>query len=313
MWFKNLRVYRLTKPFEMSASALGEALSARAFQPCGKQDLMQYGWVPPLGRHGQEFVHSTNGFMMVCAKKQEKILPAAVINEHLEEKVAQISQEEGRAVGRSERQNLKEEILFSLLPYALTRSQLQFAYIAPNENWIVINTTSAKKAEDMLGALRDAVGSLPVIPLTCKNMPSQSMTTWLTASQLPDGFEFGDECELEAPKDEGRTIRCKKQDLTADEITNHISTGMVVRKMALAWQNTVQCIIDQDLGIKRLKFSEEILDKVNERSPETAAEEFDLDFNIMTMELRGFLEAVQSAFGGINLKHVVEADGEAPF
>lgn len=308
MWFKNLRVYRLTKPFELSAQALAEALSEKPFQPCGKQDTLQYGWVPPLGRHGKEFVHTTNGYIMVCAKKQEKILPAGVINEHLEEKVAQISEDEGRAVGRSERQNLKEEIMFSLLPLALTRSQLQFAYIAPAENWIVINAASAKKAEDLLSALRDVVGSLPVIPLTCKNMPSQSMTTWLAASEMPEGFEFGDECELEAPKDDGRTIRCKKQDLTAEEITNHINTGMVVRKMAVSWQDNVQCIIDEELGIKRLKFSEEILDKVNERSPESTAEEFDLDFNIMTMELRGFLEALQGAFGGINLKHVVEEE-----
>lgn len=308
MWFKNLRVYRLTKPFELSAQALADALSTKPFQPCGKQDVLQYGWVPPLGRHGNELVHTTNGYIMVCAKKQEKILPAAVINEHLEEKVAQISQDEGRAVGRSERQNLKEEIMFSLLPLALTRSQLQYAYIAPKENWIVVNAASAKKAEDLLSALRDVIGSLPVIPLTCKNMPSQSMTTWLSASELPEGFEFGDECELEAPKDEGRTIRCKKQDLTAEEITNHINTGMVVRKMALSWQDNVQCIVDQELGIKRLKFSEEILDKVNERSPESAAEEFDLDFNIMTMELRGFLEALQGAFGGVNLKHAVEEE-----
>lgn len=306
MWFKNLRVYRLTKPFELSAQALGEALSANAFQPCGKQDMLQYGWVPPLGRQGKEYVHATNGYIMVCAKKQEKVLPAAVINEHLEEKVAHITQEEGRAVGRSERQNLKEEIMFSLLPLALTRSQLQYAYIAPNEDWIVVNAASAKKAEDLLSALRDVVGSLPVIPLTCKNMPSQSMTTWLAASELPDGFEFGDECELEAPKEEGRTIRCKKQDLTAEEIINHVNTGMVVRKMALSWQDNIQCIIDQELGIKRVKFSEEILDKVNERSPESSAEEFDLDFNIMTLELRGFLEAVQNAFGGINLRHAVD-------
>ena len=305
MWFKNLRVYRLTQPFTLSAEDLAEGLSEKAFQPCGKQDMLRYGWVPPLGRHGKEFVHTTNGYIMVCAKKQEKILPSAVINEHLEEKVAQISQEEGRAVGRSERQNLKEEILFSLLPLALTRSQLQYAYIAPNENWIVVNAGSATKAEDLLGALREVVGSLPVIPLTTKSMPSQSMTAWLAASELPDGFEFGDECELEAPKDEGRTVRCKKQDLTAEEVINHINTGMVVRKLALSWQDSVQCIIDQDLGIKRLKFSEEILDKVNERSPESAVEEFDLDFNIMTMELRGFLEALQQAFGGINLKHAV--------
>lgn len=310
MWFKNLRVYRLTKPFELSPEALGEALELGAFEPCGKQEMFRHGWVPPLGRQGKSFVHVTNGYIMVSAKRQEKVLPGAVVNEHLEEKIAAISQEEGRAVGRGERQNLKEEIVFSLLPRALMRSQVQFAYIAPQENWIIINASSAKKAEELLGLLRDAVGSLPVIPFATKSIPVQTMTHWLTSGDLPQGFVLGDECEMEAPKDEGRIIRCKKQDLAAEEILNHINTGMVVRKLAIGWQDSIECLLDQDLGIKRLKFSEEILDKVNERHPESAAEEFDLDFNIMSLELKGFIAALTEAFGGLNLKQAAMVLGE---
>ena len=302
MWFKNLRVYRLTKPFTLTPDELSAALEEKAFQPCGKQDLMCYGWVPPLGRHGKEYVHTTNGYMMVCAKRQEKILPGAVVNEELEEKLIAISQQEGRNIGRTEKQNLKEEIIFSLLPRALTRSQLQFAYIAPQENWVVINAGSAKRAEELLGALRDAVGSLPVIPFATKQIPSQTMTHWLATSELPDGFVLGEECELEAPKDDGRIIRCKKQDLTAEEMLNHLKTEMVVRKLAISWQDAVECILDHELAVKRLKFTERILDKADDRQPESAAEEFDVDFALMTMELRGFLEALQTAFGGLDTK-----------
>lgn len=300
MWFKNLRVYRLTKPFTLTADELDEALAQKEFQPCGSQDLQSYGWVPPLGRHGKSLVHATNGYLMVCAKRQEKILPGGVIREHLEEKVAAITQEEGRTVGRAEKQNLKEEITFSLLPRALTRSQLQYAYIAPQENWIVVNAGSAKRAEELLGALREVVGSLPVIPFATKQIPSQTMTQWLATSTAPDGFSLGDECELEAPKDDGRVIRCKKQDLTAEEMLNHLKTEMVVRKLALSWQDAVECVIDHELAIRRLKFSERILDQAGDRNPETAAEEFDVDFAIMALELRGFLEALQQAFGGLD-------------
>jgi recombination associated protein RdgC len=302
MWFKNLRVYRLTKPFSLSADELDEALAQKVFQPCGKQDLQSYGWVPPLGRHGKSLVHATNGYLMVCAKRQEKILPGGVVREQLEEKVAEISQAEGRNVGRAEKQNLKEEIIFSLLPRALTRSQLQYAYIAPQENWVVVNASSAKRAEELLGALREVVGSLPVIPFATKQIPSQTMTSWLAKSEPPTGFTLGDECELEAPRDDGRVIRCKKQDLTAEEMLNHLKTDMVVRKLAVSWQDAVECVLDHELAIRRLKFSERILDQAGDRQPETAAEEFDVDFAIMAMELRGFLEALQHAFGGLDTK-----------
>lgn len=302
MWFKNLRVYRLTKPFSLSADELDEALAQKVFQPCGKQDLQSYGWVPPLGRHGKSLVHATNGYLMVCAKRQEKILPGGVVREQLEEKIAAISQAEGRNIGRAEKQNLKEEIIFSLLPRALTRSQLQYAYIAPQENWVVVNASSAKRAEELLGALRDVVGSLPVIPFATKQIPSQTMTSWLAKSEPPAGFTLGDECELEAPRDDGRVIRCKKQDLTAEEMLNHLKTDMVVRKLAISWQDAVECVLDHELAVRRLKFSERILDQAGDRQPETAAEEFDVDFAIMAMELRGFLEALQQAFGGLDTK-----------
>ena len=75
MWFKNLQVYRFNQPFELDAATLGQQLEQQAFEPCGNQDMMRSGWVSPLGRHGSEFVHATNGFLMICAKRQEKLLP----------------------------------------------------------------------------------------------------------------------------------------------------------------------------------------------------------------------------------------------
>jgi len=53
MWFKNIRLYRFTKPFDLSPEALEEKLAAHRFQPCSKHDKAKYGWVTPLGRHGE--------------------------------------------------------------------------------------------------------------------------------------------------------------------------------------------------------------------------------------------------------------------
>lgn len=306
MWFKNLRVYRFTKPFEHSLEQLEEQLSALPFEPCGKQDPVRSGWVPPLGRHGDALVHATKNYWMICNKRQEKVLPSAVIKEQLEERILAISQEEDRRISRSERDQLKEEIVFSLLPRALAKSSLQFAYIALKEQMLVINASSAKRAEELLASLRDALGSVPVIPLTPQTTPIQVMTRWLQESAAADPFQLGDECELEAPKDEGRVVRCSRQDLTAEEVINHLNTGMVVRKLALNWKDAISCVVDQDWAIKRIKFADTLLDQVNDRHPESAAEEFDLDFSIMTLELSAFIEDLTQAFGGV--KAVEAAD-----
>lgn len=298
MWFKNLRIYLLTESWNVTHEQLNEALKKHCFSPCGSLDPLRYGFIEPLGRHGSEFIHVTNGCIMICAKKQEKILPASVINEQLEEKALAIGEAESRSVGRKERQTLKDEIIFSLMPKALAKSSLDFAYIAPQEKLIIVNSSSAKRAEDLLSKLREALGSLRCIPISAKNTPTQVMTHWIQTGKLADEFELGEECELQAGKD-GRVIRCKKQDLTANEILGHINSGMFVSKIALTWKESIHCVLDDQLAVKRLKFDDVISEKANERNPESKAEQFDSDFAIMSVELRNFIADVIKLFGGL--------------
>ena len=298
MWFKNLQVYRFTKPFELTPEELTALLEEKPFQPCDSQDLSRYGWVPPLGNHGTDYVHSCGGYIMICAKRQDKVLPAAVINEQLEEQVTAIQNKEGRGVGRKERVNLKEEITFSLLPRAFTRSSQQFAYIAPKEGLLVVNSSSVKRAEELLSFLRDTITSVPVIPLTANNLPQNVMTDWLKTGQTAKGFELGHECELRDPSDEAAVIRCKHQDLSSTDIKNHIKSGMFVSKLGLHWDGGIDCVVDDQLAIKRLSFDDIIQEKAEQANAEDAAAQFDVDFSIMTLALSSFIKAISNAFGG---------------
>jgi len=300
MWFKNLQVYRLTKPFELTPEKLNELLIEYSFVPCGSQDLTRSGWVPPLGRHGSELVHVTNGDLMVCSKRQDKLLPASVVNEELEEKVLAIEEAEARKMPRKERQSIKDEVVFSLLPKAFARSSFQFAYISPGDKMLVVNASSAKRAEDLIHDLREAIGSFSVIPLTAKNQPIDVMTQWVNSGHPGDGFVLGEECELRDNADISSVIRCKNQDLAATEILNHIKASMHVSKLALTWQERIECVIDEKLVIKRLRFSDVVLDKASEAEAEDVATQFDVDFSIMSLELSGFIKALVNAMGGEN-------------
>lgn len=299
MWFKNLRVFRLTQTWTLTHEELNEKLNTFGFNPCGSMDLFRYGFMPPLGHDSEELVHSTNGRMMICAKRQEKILPGGVIKEQVEEKILGIENAEQRKLSRKEKQSLKDDIIFSLLPKAFTRSRLDFAYIDPKANWIIVNSASAKRAEDLMSKLREALGSLPCIPLTTKHLPTQTMTGWLREAKVGNELELGDECELIANKD-GRIIRCKKQDLTATEIRNHLDLGMQVSKLTLIWKESVHFLLDDQCAIKRLKFEGDITDGHNERQPETKAEQFDLDFSIMSLEIDALLKLLIKQLGGID-------------
>ena len=172
MWFKNLLVYRFTRPFTTELDALEEQLTAAAFTPCSGTQPSSIGWSKPLGDAGELYHHATDGCIMLCLKQQEKVLPSAVINEFLDDKVREIEANDGRKPGRKERSELKEEITFELLPKAFARSRRLYAYIDTRSGLLMVDSASHNRAEALLNLLRETLGSLPVIPLKAKNIAS---------------------------------------------------------------------------------------------------------------------------------------------
>lgn len=313
MWFKNIQLYQFTQPFTLTAEEISQKLEAHEFAPCHSQQPSSSGWTSPLGRQGNDFVHAANGYIMLCSKTQEKLLPAAVVNEELEEKVVEIEESQSRKVSRKERTSLKEEIVFNLLPMAFARSRVEFAYIALNEGLLVLNTSSEKKADEMVSSLRKALGALPVVPLECNSDPVEIMTDWVNTSKTSDGFELGEECELHFETDSARIIRCKNQDLGSTEILGHLKAGMRVSKLALSWQERLEFVLDDKLMIKRIRFTDVFQEslKENTESADDKASQFDIDFSIMTLEHAGFFAAMIKALGGTRKNDTKEKESTA--
>ncbi|WP_394753475.1 recombination-associated protein RdgC [Crenothrix sp.] len=300
MWFKNLSVFRLTETFTLTPEELEQQLEPMQFSACGPHELSAMGWTAPLGKSAQQLLHSTNGFMMLCAKKEERVLPSSVVNEMTAEKIFEKEEQQGRKLSKKERTEIKDELIFELLPRAFTFSNNTYAYIDPKGGWLVVDSASAKKAEDLLSLLRKSLGSLPAVPLNTINKPTTVMTEWLTTEQFPDDINIEDECELRSPEEEGGSIRCKRHNLFVPEIKNHLDTGKEVIKLAISWDQRISFVIDDILSIKRLKFLDMVQDQVAESSADDAAARFDADFSIMSAELANFLPRLLELFGGEN-------------
>jgi recombination associated protein RdgC len=300
MWFRNLQLYRFTEPFDLDADALHQALGEKPFKSCAGLDTHSFGWAPPLGKHAELLVHAANGRLMICMQREDRLLPASVIREALDEKVEQIEAQEARPVGRKEKTRLKDEIVVDLLPRAFTRSQHLFAYIDPQAGWVVIDSATPKKAEDLLSLLRQTLGSLKVVPLAVDQSPAMCMTGWLERNALPTGFTAGDECELKEPVENGAVIRARKVDLDSDEVKTHLDAGKLATRLAVSWNDRIGCILSDDLSIRRLRFLDLVMDEAADVEADDAAARFDADFTLMAAELQHFLPAVIEAFGGID-------------
>ncbi|MBE0468739.1 MAG: recombination-associated protein RdgC [Methyloprofundus sp.] len=301
MWFKNLAIYRLTEAFTLSPAELEEKMDSMRFKPCAGHEEFSYGWTSPLGRSSDQLIHQSNGFIMLCATKEEKVLPSSVINEMVADQIAAKEDQEARKLSKKERTDIKDEIIFELLPRAFSFSKKTFAYIDPKGGWLIVDAASTKKAEDLISYLRKNLGSLPLVPVSTKEKPVSTMTQWLLSNETPADVLIEDECELRSPEEAGGIIRCKRHDLAAPEIKNHLDTGKQVIKLAISWSDRLSFIIDENLSIKRLKFLELIQDQVADTESNGAEEQFDVDFTIMSQELSAFLPRLLELFGGENI------------
>ncbi len=298
MWFKNLLLYRFTETFKLSESNLEEKLLPHRFRACGSLQEFSYGWVSPLGRQSELLVHSCNGFLMMCACREEKILPASVVNEIVAERAAEIEGEQGRSLGRKERERLRDEVIHELMPRAFSRSIRTYAYIDPRQGYLVVDATSSKKAEELLSLLRESLGSLSVTMAKTNDSPSLIMTDWLSKNSAPSDLSIENECELRSPDDESSAVRCKNHDLSSPEIQAHLKAGKEVIKLAVSWNDRLSFILDDTLGIKRLRFLDLVLEQAAEIDTDDEAQRFDADFSIMNLELAEFFPRLLEIFGG---------------
>ncbi|QLK87368.1 recombination-associated protein RdgC [Arsenophonus endosymbiont of Aphis craccivora] len=297
MWFKNLMIYRLNREFTLSVDKLEKQLATLAYSPCGSQDMMKIGWTSPMGPHSEALIHSVNNQILLCAQKEEKLLPAQVITQELQAKIKKLETAQARKLKKSEKDPLKDEVIHALLPRAFSKISHTYIWLDIINNLIIVDAASTKRAEDNLAFLRKTLGSLPVVPLSYQNPIELTLTKWLSSGQPANGFSLLDEAELKAPVEEEGVIRCKKQDLCSDEIIAHIEAKKRVTKLALEWEERIQFILSDDGTVKRLKFSDLIKEQNDDIDKTDFAQRFDADYILMTNEISALIKCLIDALG----------------
>lgn len=306
MWFRNLLVYRLNLETPLQLEELETALAKLPAKACGSQVPSTYGFIAPWGK-GEDapLVHVSQGFMLVAARQEERILPSSVVRDALNEKVDELEAAEVRKVYKKEKDQLKDEIIQTLMPRAFIRKSVTFAAIDSKNGFIYVDASSAKRAEELLSAMREAMGSLPVRPISVKQAPLATFTGWLKQHEASNGLLLLDECELRDSAEDGGIIRIKREDLASEEVQNHLSAGKLATMLSLAWEDKLSFMLDDKLAIKRLRFEDLLQSQAEQDGGDDAASQFDASFTLMMLTLQDFIPQLLEALGGEEISQAV--------
>lgn len=299
MFFKNLIIYRLAEAFQWDKEQLNEQLQSKVFAPCPKSESFSLGWISPYGKDHDNLVHQFRDCFLIAFCKEEKILPSTVIREELEKKVSAIEKTEDRILYRKEKIALRDQIIINLRHQAFSRKRITLAYLDTKKGFLLVDSSSRNKAEELSAFLRTTLGSLKLALPETLSQPETIMTSWLLEGQRFPSLDIQNHCDMLDPSQKTSMIKCKEQDLSAKEIINHLKSGKQIVRLALNWQDKISFDVAEDLGLKRIKFLELLQEQRTGANSQSPQEKVDTEFAIMAGEFSQLLDDLWSAFDGL--------------
>ena len=295
--FKNLQIFKFLDGINITIDDLQAYLERQTFSPCQKFSLESIGWVMPITSN-EKLVHQVDDCLFFSFKKQERLLPAKVIKERLDERIAEIELAQNSKVRTREKRALKDDIIHELTPQAFVISSIINAYIDNANGWLVIDTPSIKKAEELVSFLRYTVGTLPVALFEFNDSISNTLTALVeygSKENYCEPFKALDDCIL--LDNEGSKATCKQQDMFTDEVQTHIGAGKSVQRLKLEYDDSIQFSVDDKFAIKQIKFIGLIEEQINEVDAEDEYQQFLADNTIMTHGIKSLVKELIELFG----------------
>lgn len=241
----------------------------------------------------------------------ERNLPGAVIREHVMARARKIEEREDRKVYKKEYAQLKDEVTLELLPKAfIRRTVVPMMFIPAKKNHdepslLVVGTSSQKKADDVLNVLREALGSLKVMPRTYSK-PFEALLNYV-ANDVASNFLCNGNLKVSNPH--GKQITLKGVDVLSEEVVE-IMQDCSIREMGLTY------LSDEGVGLmefgltstgifKGVKMSGLLNEKIRENVSDDADEMALIDAGVYlwSEELKALDESIFKLLNG-----TIEAD-----
>jgi len=296
--FKNALVYRIDQWDAPALADIEGRLGGARFIECGATQPESAGWVEPRGETHGALIESVAGQLILKLCTETKAVPAGVVKNQLDERLALIEQQTGRRPKGKQAKEIKEELVHELLPRAFPKRSTTLVWVDLGARLVLIGAASAKKADSVVTRLLELLGGgLMLSPLQTELSSATAMAAWLTDKQAPAGFSIDRECELKQPDSEKAAVRYARHTLDIDEVGEHIKQGKLPTQLAMTWNGRVSFVLTEALALKKIKLLDVVIEGAGPQSGK-GDNGFDTDVAITTGELGRLIPDLIEALGG---------------
>jgi len=302
--FKNASVYRMLAPIETFEPLQDLPPS----EPAGSQ-VSKIGWGKPLSESefADPYFHISTA-AMACAYTMlrlvtvEKKLKPAAIKRAVSLKAKQIEAKYGYKVGRKGRLDIRDEVVMASLPAAMPEESSMCAYIDHGRDLLIVDTASNKKADDFTAALREALGSLRVVPMQSVRAPDKQMHAWVKDDSQPGYIELQGDAIFKNPQNLSQTANIKHCDIDGQTIQGVLEEGMIPQELALQWKvsesSSISFTITDEIKLKRISFSDDLIEI--DESYEDAEQQYAASMLINCRTISAAAMGCVQLFGGVD-------------
>lgn len=294
----NLCIYRLD--FDKIAGIdKAAALADHTFEPCGPTVPHRIGFMQAFKPDGYYSVLHDVGFgYFMRLRDQRRILPSYVVAEELQKQIDQREAAEGRKLGKKEKARLKDEVVFSLMPRAFTKTRDYLMLALPEQQLLIVAAPSFTTAEMCLNALRLALCQLPVQRLSFSAPIGEKLATMVERDRIGDRFDFGDRFDI---TDGESSIKASGLECQNDAVLHGLSWG-VLKRAAMKFDgggpHACEFSVLSDGRIAGFKLAERVINEV-QASAEDVDAALESEYFIVAKTLSEMVPRLLSMLGEV--------------
>jgi recombination associated protein RdgC len=273
MWLKNATIFGISPKAQFPV----EQLEAARFVPAGDLQLTSSGFVPIQGELAyKQGKHTLLRFMM-----EKKHLPGSAVAVKLEERCAELEDQQGFRPGKKAMKELKEQVIDELLPRALSSRRSTLVWIDQDQHRIVIDSTSNAVIDEVLRVLRKTYEGIDLGICDVSWPRAKVLTEWAIDNE-PADFTVDDTAVLAYPGERGKVVKFERADLSQKDVQQHFAAGAIVQSVAMTFGSRLSFVMTDNNQIRKIK----PLDVLQEgRDAEKDVDRFAGDVELMTREL----------------------------